>query len=84
VTNWNISGTAGSLVIINSTGGVPHTLSKASGVVSADYLDIQLSSATGGAFWYAGANSDDRGDNTGWIFTAPPVVVDSGNFFLVL
>jgi len=69
ITNWNVSGTAGNLVLIRTA---THTLSKASGTVSADYLDIFGSTATGGATWYAGANSINSGGNSGWIFTAPP------------
>lgn len=65
--NFNLNGTAGNLVIV--LGG---TLSKASGTVSCDYLSISNSTATGGASWYAGANSFNGGSNTGWIFTAPP------------
>jgi hypothetical protein len=72
VTNWSVSGTAGNLVTINSATAAAHTLSKASGTVSADYLSIQDSTATGGAAWYAGANSTNVSGNTGWIFTAPP------------
>ena len=72
LTNWNINGTAGNLVTIGSVTAASHTLSKASGTVSADYLSISRSSATGGATWYAGANSTNGGNNTGWIFTAPP------------
>lgn len=72
VTNWSVSGTAGNLVTINSATAAAHTLSKASGTVSADYLSITNSTATGGATWYAGANSTDVSGNTGWIFTAPP------------
>ena len=72
LTNWNISGTVGNLVTINSsTAGSAHTLSKASGTVSADYLSVRDSTATGGAAWYAGANSTNVSNNTGWIFTAP-------------
>lgn len=47
------------------------TLSKPSGTVSCDYLNISNSNATGGATWYAGANSVDTTNNDGWIFTAP-------------
>lgn len=72
LTNWNINGTAGNLVTIGSVTAASHTLSKASGTVSADYLSISRSNATGGAAWYAGANSTNGGNNTGWIFTAPP------------
>jgi hypothetical protein len=73
VTNFNVSGTAGNLVTLNSTSpGTQFTLSKASGTVSLDYLSIQDSNATGGAAWYAGTNSTNVSNNTGWIFTAPP------------
>lgn len=73
VTNWNVSGTAGNLVTItSSTAGTAATLSKASGTVSSDYLSLKDSAATGGASWYAGANSTNVSGNSGWIFTAPP------------
>lgn len=79
ITNWNISGTAGNLVTIGSATAASHTLSKASGTVSADYLSISRSTATGGATWYAGANSTDGLNNSGWIFTAAPSTA-TGNF----
>jgi len=69
VTNWNVTGSVGKIVTI-----INGTLSKASGTVSSDYLNITYSTATGGATWYAGANSVNNGGNTGWIFTAPPGV----------
>jgi hypothetical protein len=76
LTNWAINGTAGNLVTIGSSiGAGSHTLSKASGTVSADYLSISRSTATGGAAWYAGANSTNGGNNTGWIFTAPSGII---------
>jgi hypothetical protein len=71
-TNFNLSGTSGNLITIGSVTAASHTLSKASGTVSADFLSISRSTATGGASWYAGANSTDGGNNLGWIFTAPP------------
>jgi len=70
--NFNLSGTAGNLITIASATAATHTLSKASGTVSVDYLSITNSIATGGAAWYAGANSTNVSGNTGWIFTAPP------------
>ena len=74
VTDWNVSGTAGNLVtIISSTAGVPALLSKASGTVSSDYLSLKDSTATGGAVWYAGANSTNVSGNLGWLFSAAPV-----------
>lgn len=72
--DFNLLGTLSNPLTV---GAVPessqHTLSKASGTVSSDYLNIIYSAATGGATWYAGANSINSGNNTGWIFTAPPV-----------
>lgn len=71
-TLWNVNGTAGKLMTVDSATAATHTLSKPSGTVSSDYLSVAHSIATGGAAWYAGANSTDAGSNTGWIFTAPP------------
>jgi hypothetical protein len=83
VTNWNVNGTAGNLVTIGSATAASHTLSKASGTVSSDYLSISRSTATGGASWYAGANSTNGGNNSGWIFTAPPAPSGSNSNFLM-
>ena len=80
--NFNLNGTVGNLVTIASATAATHTLSKASGTVSCDYLSITNSTATGGATWYAGAHSTNVSNNTGWIFTAPPG--GSGNFFTFL
>jgi hypothetical protein len=79
-TDWNASGESTRLLTIGSDTAANHTLSDASGTVSADFLSISRSTATGGADWYAGANSTDGGNNSGWIFTAPPSgLVLSGN-----
>lgn len=65
-------GTAGNLVTMtSSTGGTAATLSKASGAVTGvDYVSLQDIAATGGATWYAGANSTNVSGNSGWSFTA--------------
>ena len=84
VTNFNASGTAGNLVTLQSTtSGTQFTLSKASGTVSRDYLSIKDSAATGGAAWYAGANSTNVSNNSGWTFTAPPAPSAGNGNFLV-
>ena len=84
VTNWTVSGTAGNLVTITSgTAGTAATLSKSSGTVSSNYLSLKDSAATGGAAWYAGTTSTNVSGNSGWIFTAPPVVTAGGNFFFM-
>lgn len=71
--NFNVGGTsAGRMTINSSASGSQATLSKTSGQISTDWLSIQDSNATGGAIWYAGANSSNVGNNTGWIFSNPP------------
>ena len=66
VTNFNLNGTAGNLVTFNSSvAGTARTISKASGTVNALYLNVQDSTASGGAKWYANS-SNDLGNNTGW------------------
>jgi len=71
VTNFNVNGTSGNLVTINSfTAGSRATLSKASGSVSVAFCDIKDSNATGGASWVA-TSSVDSGNNTGWSFAIP-------------
>jgi hypothetical protein len=81
-TDWNASGESTRLLTIGSVTAASHTLSKASGTVSSDFLSISRSTATGGAGWYAGANSTDGGNNSGWIFTAPPAPTATGNFLV--
>ncbi len=60
------------ITLASTVAGSYWKISKASGISSNDYLDISDSNATGGATWYAGANSLDTNHNTGWIFTAIP------------
>jgi hypothetical protein len=81
-TDWNASGETTRLLTIGSVTAATHTLSKSSGTVSSDFLSISRSTATGGAAWYAGANSTDGGNNLGWIFTAPPAPTATGNFLV--
>ena len=82
-TNWNASGASTRLLTIGSVTAASHTLSKASGTVSADFLSVSQSTASGGADWYAGANSTDALNNSGWIFTAPPAPgAGNGNFLV--
>jgi len=76
--NITTNGSAGNLAILTTVSSTS-TLTKTSGTVSVDYMNIANSHAGGGATYYAGAHSTDSGGNTGWIFTAPP----SGNEFLV-
>lgn len=82
VSSFSASGAAGKVLTIDSTvAGTPATLSDANGIVSVDFLNIRDSTATGGAAWYAGANSTNVSGNTGWIFAAPPTF-PYGNFLV--
>lgn len=81
VTNFTLAGSAGNLTTINST--VPGTrfiLSKSSGTVTANYLRIQDSQATGGAYWDATNGTNvNLGNNIGWDFPISPI---NGQFFM--
>ena len=70
VSTFTVSGASGNLITLkSSSSGTQFTLSKSSGTVECDYLDIIDSNAIGGAHWYAGDNSTDSGNNSGWVFT---------------
>jgi hypothetical protein len=73
-TNYNITGGTGSSAIyrIGTVVQFPFTLSKSSGIVECDYLNLSNSTATGGATWYAGSHSINGGNNVGWHFTDVP------------
>lgn len=70
VSSFTAVGTIGNLITLNSENGIDQfTLSKSSGIVGCDYLDISNSNSIGGASWYAGSHSNDTTNNDGWIFT---------------
>jgi len=88
-TNFSLSGASTAQVTLRSTSSVTRaTVSKASGTVSTSYLTIKDIAATGGATWNAFEGTPyfnvNDGNNTGWIFTGPPSVVNSGAFFSLL
>jgi hypothetical protein len=71
VSGWTATGTVGNILTINSsTPGTQATLTKAGGgVVSGiNYLSIRDSNATPGSTWFAGGNSTNVSNNTGWLF----------------
>lgn len=55
--------------IQSATTGSQFTFTKTAGTVCLDYIRLSDSKANGGAAFYAGANSQDLGDNTGWNFS---------------
>ena len=72
---FSASGAAAKLLTLNSSvAGTQRTITLTTGgIVSTNYMSIRDINATGGT-WYAGANSTNVSNNTGWIFTAPPVI----------
>lgn len=52
------------------------SISMANGTVIADWLILQYSNVKGGASWYAGLDSIDNGNNTGWIFNIAAISVN--------
>jgi hypothetical protein len=71
VSSFSTNGADSSLAILTSTTTSPATLSKASGIVAVDYMNISYSTASGGATWYAGSNSTEGAGNSGWLFSDP-------------
>lgn len=70
-TTITTNSSAGNLSVIqSSSAGSAGIFSKASGTVSLDFMSIKDNSATGGAIFFAGANSVDNGGNSGWNFQA--------------
>jgi len=74
----NLSGTAGyNNSLVSSVTDSQATISKSSGIVVADYLNIKDSNATGGATWIADIHSVNDGNNSGWIWTLQPSVSEN-------
>ena len=68
---FSAKGSSGHILsLTSSTPGTKATLSKASGLVSSDYLSLTDSAATGGAAWFAGVHSTET-TTTGWILSSP-------------
>jgi hypothetical protein len=69
ISSFTASGNIGNLIILDTWEGTDQfTLSKTSGTVNCDYLNISNSKVEGGAKWYAGAHSLDTTNNDGWSF----------------
>lgn len=73
VTTFTVSGTSGNLMTIGSITAASHALAKSgAGSIQRDYLSVSRSDATPASTWFAGDNSTDGSNNTGWVFTAHP------------
>lgn len=80
-TNLSFTGAAANLITIGSSSTATYTFSQSGGTVSCDYISISRCVATGGAAFYAGANSTNGGTNTGWTFSAAPATGANLNTF---
>ncbi|HTL07362.1 MAG TPA: hypothetical protein VL307_03855, partial [Chitinophagaceae bacterium] len=66
-------GTASQMINLESTqAGTQYTLMKNTGLVCTDFLNLYDSRATGTSIFTAGANTIDRGNNSGWDFSPYP------------
>lgn len=68
-TTFNVNGRSGAVMVFDSSSaGSQATVSKVSGTVTIDYVNIKDIEFTGGATWIAGSNSVDGGGNSGITF----------------
>jgi hypothetical protein len=73
LTNFVAVGTASSLITIRSdVSGLAATLFESLAIIDCDYLDLKDSTASGGAYFYAGSHSINNNNNFGWIFDDAP------------
>ncbi|CAK0749051.1 hypothetical protein CCP3SC15_150017 [Gammaproteobacteria bacterium] len=57
-------------ITLGSVTAATHTISCATGTITADHIDISYSTASGGATFNARPDGIDSGNNTGWSFPA--------------
>lgn len=69
---FNVRGTAGKLMTIDTITGASTFTLTSSNVQSTDYLNINRSVVDVSPKWYAGANSTDNDTDTNWIYAAAP------------
>ena len=84
INSWTVNGSSGNLVTVTSATAAAHNLVKSgAGTVNVQYTSISYSNASPTNKWYALIvnNNIDAGNNTGWVFVAPPS--SSSNFFLL-
>ena len=85
INSWTASGTSGNLLTITSSTTATYSLVKSgAGTNNVQYTSVRYSNASPANKWYALIvnNNIDAGNNTGWVFVAPPSG-SSSNFFLL-
>lgn len=76
---FSVTGSPGNIVSISNIVGTSTLNYTGETYVSSDYLNIDHSIVTPANKWWAGNNSINSGQNTGWIFSSP--IFSSGLFF---
>ena len=80
ISTFRVRGASGALVTLQRTGASgTWTLSCAKGPIICDWLSISNSTASGGAVFFAGANTTNGGSNSGWKFYGPAGSVGGGS-----
>ena len=84
IDTWSITGTAGNVVTFEGfAAGTRRTFNLTNVTGGIDYLAVRDIGVNQANRFYVGANSTDNGNNLNVIFTAPPAVADTGNFFML-
>ncbi len=71
VSAFRVGGSINNLITLGSIGSTAFTINLSSGVVNAKFLSIASSTATPTNSWYAGSQSTNVVNNSGWIFDSP-------------
>jgi len=84
IDTWSITGTAGNVVTFISTAtGLRRTFNLTNVTSGIDYLSVQDIGVNQADRFYVGANSINVGNNLNVIFTDPPALTATGNFFML-
>lgn len=76
---FNVNGTAGKLMTVNSStaGTAWNLVFSGVGIINCDYLSLQDSAASPARTWFAGNNSTNVSGNSGWQFATGVISTDS-------
>jgi hypothetical protein len=84
IDTWSITGSAGNVVTLDtSAAGTRRTFSLTNVTEGIDFLNVRDIGVNQPDRFYVGANSTDSGNNLNVIFTDPPGVAATGNFFML-
>ena len=79
---WTAKGQSGALLTLASSSTSAFTLAySGTGYIGIDYMSISYSAASPANTWFAGANSTNGGNNTGWTFSTYAASQSKGLFF---